>query len=141
MILEGKALTLWLMILTGSVGGIAGAQIGVEASGTPWLPVVLSVIGFMVGLLLAVFGWLLKQIHKELRDVVVERLREIDEKLVGFDKDQTHQRETNERLQADIRRLDEEKLSEHRTNSLIARYHAEHHTPVRGDREPRRRGL
>ena len=64
MILESKATGLWFAV-TSVVGMVAGAQAAYDPS-----TLLLSVLGGTIALLLAVFGWILRQIHLELRELV-----------------------------------------------------------------------
>lgn len=132
MIIETKLVGAWLLLLTGGIGAALGAQVAAQTTALPWLGVLLSALGFLIALILAAMGWVLRQVHVELRRLADE-IPEIRTTLYGA--------KGQGGLVRQVEHLDEEKLSEHRVNNLIARYHAEHHSAKRASGESRGRDL
>lgn len=131
MILESKGVAFGVWV-TGIVGGVVGAQIGADL-GTSLVAAVLAVVGFVIALLLALAGWALRQIHRELRELVLD-VRGLNVTVHGV--------QGHGGLVRRMEDLDAEKISEHKANNMIHRALGRiHEDDERADEETRRREL
>jgi hypothetical protein len=108
MILESKVGAAGALILTSLVGMVAGAQAAYDPS-----TLLLSVLGGAIALLLAIFGWILRQIHRELREFVF---------MARDDHVTLHGVKGVGGLVRQVAALDAEKISEHRARGIMTQY-------------------